>query len=97
MQFSYHQVITFLGIVSGFALLFSGTAGVDVLLYLCGVTILAAVVIPNRKIDLALQLKSFKLRLRSHSDTESTAQPRLDRSVSTEDASGAPQADDKPR
>ena len=85
MRFSYHQVITVLAIGSGFVLMYNGTAGVEVFLYLCGVTIVATVVIPNRRVDIGIQLRSFKLRLRSLPESQERSPPRLDQKASTDD------------
>lgn len=65
--------------------MFNGTAGVEVFLYLCGVTILATVVIPNRRVDIGVQLRSFKLRLRSLPESEEVSSPRLDRQASSDE------------
>ena len=87
MRFSYHQVITVLAIGSGFVLMFNGTAGVEVFLYLCGVTIVATVVIPNRRVDIGVELRSFKLRLRSLPESQKNGPPRLDQKASSDDPS----------
>ena len=84
MRFSYHQVITVLAIGSGFVLMYNGTAGVEVFLYLCGVTIVATVVIPNRRVDIGIELRSFKLRLRSLPESQKVSPPRLDRKASSD-------------
>ena len=86
MRLSYHKVITVLAIGSGFVLMFNGTAGVEVFLYLCGVTILATVVIPNRRVDIGVQLRSFKLRLRSLPESEEVSSPKLDRQLPSDES-----------
>ena len=85
MRFSYHQVITVLAIGSGFVLMFNGTAGVEVFLYLCGVTILATVVIPNRRVDMGVQLRGFKFRIRSLPESENVSSHKLERQASTDE------------
>ena len=78
MRFSFHQVITILAIGSGFALMYNGTAGTEVFLYLCGVAILATVLIPNRRVEIVAKLRGFQIRLRSLPDPESPRPPALD-------------------
>ena len=95
MRFSYHKVITVLAIGSGFVLMFNGTAGVEVFLYLCGVTIVATVVIPNRRVDIGVQLRGFKLRLRSLPASQETDAPRLDRRSSPDEPTSMQQENDK--
>ena len=65
--------------------MFNGTTGVEVFLYLCGITILATVVIPNRRVDIGVQLRSFKLRLRSLPESEEIRMPRLNRQASSDE------------
>ena len=84
MRFSFHQVITVLAIGSGFALIYNGTAGTEVFLYLCGVAILAAVLIPNRRVEIVAKLRGFQLRLRSLPDSEKANRPRLDDPASSD-------------
>ena len=69
--------------------MFNGTAGVEVFLYLCGVTILATVVIPNRRVDIGVQLRSFKLRLRSLPESEDRGTPKLRPKDSSQEESAA--------
>ncbi len=65
--------------------MYNGTAGVEVFLCLCGVTIVATVVIPNRRVDIGIQLRSFKLRLRSLPESQKVSSPRLDQKASADD------------
>ena len=69
--------------------MFNGTAGVEVFLYLCGVTILATVVIPNRRVDIGVQLRSFKLRLRSLPESVDRDTPKLSQEDSSQEESAA--------
>ena len=95
MRFSYHQIITVLAIGSGFVLMFNGTAGVEVFLYLCGVTIVATVVIPNRRVDIGVQVRGFKLRLRSLPEPKEVNSHGLERQASTDEPTKTNAENDK--
>ena len=84
MRFSFHQVITVLAIGSGFALIYNGTAGTEVFLYLCGVAILATVLIPNRRIEIVAKLRGFQIRIRSLPEPQTPSPPALDDPSSTD-------------
>ena len=84
MRFSFHQVITVLAIGSGFALIYNGTAGTEVFLYLCGVAILATVLIPNRRFEIVAKLRGFQIRIRSLPEPEAPSPPWVKDSSSSD-------------
>lgn len=77
MQFTFHQLISLVAITGGSISLYTGIAGKDVLLYLCGVAIVLAATVPNRKVDIDLDLKGFKFGMRILPDNK--ADPTLHR------------------
>ncbi len=64
MQFTFHQVITFIAVTGGTISLYTGIAGSDILLFFCGAAIVIAATVPNRKVDIGFDLKGFKFRMR---------------------------------
>ena len=64
MQFTFHQVITLVAVTGGSFSLYTGIAGMEILLYLCGVAIVVAATVPDRKVDIDLDLKGFKFGMR---------------------------------
>ena len=60
MRFTPYQVIILIAVVCGFLLMYSGSAGVDVLLYLCGVALLLAAGVSNRGMVVRIAARSFK-------------------------------------
>ena len=64
MQFTFHQIISLFAIIGGSVSLYTGIAGKDILLFLCGVAIVLATTVPNRKVDIDLDLKGFRFGMR---------------------------------
>lgn len=60
MRFTPYQVIILIAIICGFLLMYSGSAGIDVLLFLCGVALLLAAGVSNRGVVVRIAARSFK-------------------------------------
>ncbi len=60
MRFTPYQVIILVAVICGFLLMYSGSAGIDVLLFLCGVALLLAAGVSNRGVVVRIALRSFK-------------------------------------
>ena len=60
MRFTPYQVIILVAVICGFLLMYSGSAGIDVLLFLCGVALLLAAGVSNRGVVLRIAVRGFK-------------------------------------
>lgn len=79
MQFTFHQLISFVAIFGGSVSLYTGIAGEDILLYLCGAAIVAAATVPNRKVDIELDIKGFKFGMKLLPDNEADSRQQRNR------------------
>ena len=60
MRFTPYQVIILVAVICGFILMYSGRAGIDVLLFLCGVALLLAAGVSNRGVVVRIAARGFK-------------------------------------
>lgn len=60
MRFTPYQVIILVAVICGFVLMYSGSAGIDVLLFLCGVALLLAAGVSNRGVVVRIVARGFK-------------------------------------
>ena len=60
MRFTPYQIIILIAVICGFLLMYSGSAGIDVLLFLCGVALLLAAGVSNRGVVLRIAMRGFK-------------------------------------
>lgn len=60
MRFTPYQFIILVAVICGFLLMYSGRAGVDVLLFLCGVALLLAAGVSNRGVVVRIAARGFK-------------------------------------
>ena len=60
MRFTPYQVIILIAVICGFLLMYSGSAGIDVLLFLCGVALLLAAGVSNRGVVVRIAARGFK-------------------------------------
>lgn len=60
MRFTPYQIIILVAVVCGFLLMYSGSAGIDVLLFLCGVALLLAAGVSNRGVVVRIAARGFK-------------------------------------
>lgn len=60
MRFTPYQIIILVAVICGFLLMYSGSAGIDVLLFLCGVALLLAAGVSNRGVVLRIAMRGFK-------------------------------------
>ena len=60
MGFTPYQIIILIAVIYGFVLMYSGRAGIDVLLFLCGVALLLAAGVSNRRVVLRIAAQGFK-------------------------------------
>jgi len=60
MRFTPYQVIILVAVICGFLLMYSGSAGIDVLLFLCGVALLLAAGVSNRGVVVRIVARGFK-------------------------------------
>ena len=63
MRFTPYQVIILIAVVCGFILMYTGSAGIDVLLFLCGVALLLAAGVSNRGVVVRIAARGFKFGL----------------------------------
>ena len=64
MRFTPYQVIILVTVVLGFVLMYTGRAGIDVLLFLCGVALLLAAGVSNRGVAVDIAARSFKFAMK---------------------------------
>ncbi|MCY3834348.1 MAG: hypothetical protein OXG85_15145 [Chloroflexi bacterium] len=60
MRFTPYQIIILVAVICGFVLMYSGSAGIDVLLFLCGVSLLLAAGVSNRGVFVRIAMRGFK-------------------------------------
>ena len=60
MRFTPYQFIILVAVICGFLLMYIGRAGIDVLLFLCGVALLLAAGVSNRGVVVRIAARSFK-------------------------------------
>jgi len=60
MRFTPYQFIILVAVICGFLLMYSGSAGIDVLLFLCGVSLLLAAGVSNRGVVVRIAAHGFK-------------------------------------
>ena len=60
MRFTPYQVIILIAVICGFLLMYTGSAGIDVLLFLCGVALLLAAGVSNRGVVVRIAARGFK-------------------------------------
>ncbi len=60
MRFTPYQVIILVAVICGFVLMYSGSAGIDVLLFLSGVALLLAAGVSNRGVVVRIAARGFK-------------------------------------
>ena len=60
MRFTPYQFIILVAVICGFLLMYSGSAGIDVLLFLCGVSLLLAAGVSNRGVVVRIAARGFK-------------------------------------
>lgn len=80
MRFTPYQIIILVAVIGGFVLMYSGSAGFDVLLYLCGVAIVLAAGVSNRGVVVRIVARGFKFGMNllpSRKSESPTAQRQL--------------------
>lgn len=83
MRFTPYQVIILIAVICGFLLMYTGSAGIDVLLFLCGVALLLAAGVSNRGVAVDIAARSFKFAMRllpSRTSEPSTARSEVESS-----------------
>ncbi|MCY3865885.1 MAG: hypothetical protein OXG68_10655 [Chloroflexi bacterium] len=60
MRFTPYQIIILVAVICGFLLMYTGRAGIDVLLFLCGVALLLAAGVSNRGVVVRFAARGFK-------------------------------------
>lgn len=60
MRFTPYQIIILVAVICGFLLMYTGRAGIDVLLFLCGVALLLAAGVSNRGVVVRIAARGFK-------------------------------------
>ncbi len=60
MRFTPYQVIILVAVICGFLLMYTGSGGIDVLLFLCGVSLLLAAGVSNRGVVVRIAARSFR-------------------------------------
>ena len=78
MQLSFHRAITVIAVAVGSLALLSGIAGTHILLYLCGITAIVAVHLPERKVEIFIDIRKLKFRLRLIPSAENRDHSQLD-------------------
>ena len=81
MRFTPYQIIILVAVICGFLLMYSGSAGIDVLLFLCGVSLLLAAGVSNRGVVVRIAARGFKFGmslLPSRTRESSTAHNELE-------------------
>lgn len=64
MRFTPYQVIILIAVICGFLLMYTGAAGIDVLLFLCGVALLLAAGVSNRGVVVRIAAQGFKFGMK---------------------------------
>lgn len=83
MRFTPYQIIILVSVVCGFLLMYSGSTGIDVLLFLCGVALLLAAGVSNRGVVVRIVARGFKFGMNllpSRTSESPTAHDQLESS-----------------
>lgn len=83
MRFTPYQLIILVAVICGFVLMYSGTGGIDVLLFLCGVALILAAGVSNRGVVVRIVMRGFKFGMNllpSRSSESPTAHHQLESS-----------------
>ncbi|MCY3914668.1 MAG: hypothetical protein OXG49_01515 [Chloroflexi bacterium] len=81
MRFTPYQIIILVAVICGFLLMYTGRAGIDVLLFLCGVALLLAAGVSNRGVVVRFAARGFKFGMNllpSRKNESSTAHNELE-------------------
>lgn len=60
MRFTPYQIIILVAVICCFLLMYTGRAGIDVLLFLCGVALLLAAGVSNRGVVVRIAARGFE-------------------------------------
>lgn len=86
MRFTPYQFIILIAVICGFLLMYSGRAGIDVLLFLCGVSLLLAAGVSDRGVVLRIAARGFKFGMNLLPSRSRESGAALDQLESSDDS-----------